>query len=196
MAPKFVTLLCFWDGAICDGPEGVCYNKSSNKAIKVQCRIRYDELSNQIHSAIPIDKQQHHIKVICRYPAVVKKAMKYISLHINDNNDVEIMSDVLTRHKKLSNIDLYIDTKPHREEMTPRNCITQNSVLVDEERSNDVRHINVVEDIIQNENFNEISKVVVVNNEMCNKIDIPNEVDVDDTLEERNKEEDEPLDNY
>ena len=123
MAPKFVTLLCYWNGAICDGPDGVFYNKSPSKAIKVQCGIRHDELIDQIHTAIPIDKKQHHIKVICRYPTVAGKVMKYISLHINDNNDVEIMFDVLTRHKKLSNIDLYIeieDTEPLREEMAPR----------------------------------------------------------------------------
>ena len=122
MAPKFVTLLCYWNGAICDGPDGVFYNKSPSKAIKVQCGIRHDELIDQIHTAIPIDKKQHHIKVICRYPTVAGKVMKYISLHINDNNDVEIMFDVLTRHKKLSNIDLYMeleDTEPRREEMAP-----------------------------------------------------------------------------
>ena len=123
MAPKFVTLLCYWNGAICDGPDGIFYNKSPSKAIKVRCGIRHDELIDQIHTAIPIDKQQHHIKVICRYPTVAGTVMKYIPLHINDNNDVEIMFDVLTRHKKLSNIDLYIeveDTEPHREEMVPR----------------------------------------------------------------------------
>ncbi|GKB84160.1 zinc finger, CCHC-type containing protein [Tanacetum coccineum] len=69
-------------------------------------------------------------------------------------------------------------------------------LLVDEERSNDVRHINVVEEMIRNENFNEISKFAIVNNEMRNEINITNEVDVDDTLEEENEEEDEPLDNY
>ncbi|PWA74118.1 MuDR family transposase [Artemisia annua] len=199
MVPKFVTLLCYWDGAICDGPEGVFYNKPPSKAIKVQCGIRYNQLINQIHSAIPIDKQQHHIKVICRYPTVAGKVMKYISLHINDNNDVEIMFDVLTRHKKLSNIDLYIvveDIEQRHEEMAPNNCITQNSILVDEERNNDVRHINVVEDMIRGENFNKISNFAVVNNEMCNEIDITNEVDVEDTLEEGHEEEAEPLDNY
>ena len=76
------------------------------------------------------------------------------------------------------------------------NCITQNSLLVDEERSNDVSHINVVEDMIRNENFNEISKFAVVNNEMCNEIDLTNEVDEDVTLEEGNEEEGEPLENY
>ena len=57
-------------------------------------------------------------------------------------------------------------------------------------------HINVAEDMIRNENFNEISRFAVVNNEMFNDIDVTNEVDIDFTLEEGNEEEYEPLDNY
>lgn len=123
MAPKFVTLICYLGGKICDGPECVAYNKCPGKTIKVQHGIQFDELINQIHFATSIDKQIQHIKVICRYPLVVGKVMKYIPLPIKDNDDVHIMFDMLSRYKELSNFELYLeveDNEPCRTELTPR----------------------------------------------------------------------------
>ncbi|CAH1454284.1 unnamed protein product [Lactuca virosa] len=124
MTSKFITLLCYWDGKICDGEEGITYNKSPNKAIKVQCGIQFNELIDQIHIAKSIDKQKKLIKVICRYPSVVGKVMKYIPLSITDDNDVEIMFDAFSLHQELSNIDLYLEVEvngiKNHTEITPR----------------------------------------------------------------------------
>ena len=105
MSEKFVTIFCYWGGSICDGHEGVAYNK----ALKVQRGIQYDELVSQIHLATSIDKQHHQIKIVGRYPSVVGKMMKYIPIPVEGNDDVSIMFDVLSLHPELSNIDLYLE---------------------------------------------------------------------------------------
>lgn len=124
MTSKFITLLCYWDGKICDGEKSITYNKSPNKAIKVQYGIQFNELIDQIHIATSIDKQQKCIKVICRYPSVVGKVMKYIHLSITDDNDVEIMFDAFSVHQELSNIDLYLEVEvngiKNHTEITPK----------------------------------------------------------------------------
>ncbi|XP_023765763.1 uncharacterized protein LOC111914214 [Lactuca sativa] len=180
MTSKFVTLLCYRDGKIYDGKEGITYNKSPSKAIKVQCGIQFNDLINQIHFATSIDKQKYGIKVICRYPSVVGKVMKYIPLPIKDDNDVEIMFDVLSLHQELSNIDLYLEVDVNRDKnhlnITPR---TQESVLIEEERNAillpTVNNIDVVSDMIHNKDFNIISQFSVVNNGMSNGFDTDNE---------------------
>nr|KAJ0225558.1 hypothetical protein LSAT_V11C100032350 [Lactuca sativa] len=97
MTSKFITLLCYWDGKICDGEEGITYNKSPNQSIKVQCGIQFNELIDQIH--------------IATYPSVVGKVMKYIPLSITDDNVIEIMFDACSLHQELSNIDLYLEVE-------------------------------------------------------------------------------------
>lgn len=110
IAQKFLTLLCYWGGVICDGPDGVSYNKSPNKAINVHYGIKFDELINKIHSATSINKQQHHIKIICRFPSVgIGKVIKYIPLPIKDNDDIKIMFSVIKLHQEVSTLDMYLE---------------------------------------------------------------------------------------
>nr|KAJ0206620.1 hypothetical protein LSAT_V11C500279080 [Lactuca sativa] len=180
MTSKFVTFLCYRDGKIYDGKEGITYDKSPSKAIKVQRGIKFNDLVNQIYFATSIDKQQYHIKVICRYPSVVGKVMKYIPLPIKDDNDVEIMFDVLSLHQELSNIDLYleIDVNGNKNHMdiTPR---TQESDLIEKEMNTillpTMNPIDVVSDMIHNEDFNIISEFAVVNNGMNSGFDTDND---------------------
>ena len=58
MTSKCAILLCYWGGNICDGPEGVCYNKPPSKAIKVQPGIKFNKHINQLHVATSIDKEK------------------------------------------------------------------------------------------------------------------------------------------
>lgn len=110
MKHKFVTLLCYWGGTICDGPDGVIYDKSPSKAIKVHCGIKYDELINRVNQATSINQQLHNIKVICRYPSVgIGKVTKYVPLHIKDDDDIDIMFDVVSVHEGICNLDLYLE---------------------------------------------------------------------------------------
>ena len=64
------TVFCYWDGIICDGPDGISYSEAPKKAIKVNHRVQFDELVNCIYRATSFDKQLHHINLICRYPSV------------------------------------------------------------------------------------------------------------------------------
>ena len=123
MASKGVILLCYWGGSICDGPEGVSYNKPPSKAINVQRGIKFNELINQIHVATSIDKQKNCIEVICRYPSGFGKMMKYIPLPITDNNDIEIMFQILNVYQELSTIDIYLEVETQRHSKIARRCI-------------------------------------------------------------------------
>nr|KAJ0224725.1 hypothetical protein LSAT_V11C100037040 [Lactuca sativa] len=111
---EVVTMLCYWGGTTCDGPDGINYSKAPKKAINVNRRIQFDELIDCIYLATSFDKQHHRINLICRYPSVgIGNIVKYIPLPIKDNDDVGIMFDVLRVHQEVSNIDLYLEEPPH-----------------------------------------------------------------------------------
>ncbi|PWA46395.1 MuDR family transposase [Artemisia annua] len=185
MAQKFVTLVCYWGGEICDGPEGVAYNNFPKKAIKVRCGVKYNEFIDQVQIATSIDKLRSRINVICRYPTVVGKVMRYVPLPIADDNDVEIMFDVFSLHQELSSIDVYLEVQINgpglNEEIAVR---TQEPVLSANEASlPTMKHANVVSDMNQNQGFNTISQIAVVNNETTNGFDTHDIAFVDDGLE-------------
>nr|XP_043608744.1 uncharacterized protein LOC122580536 isoform X2 [Erigeron canadensis] len=186
MKHKFVTLLCYSGGTICDGPDGVIYDKSPSKAIKIHCGIKDDELINRVNQATSINQQLHNIKIICRYPFVgIGKVTKYVPLHIKDDDDIAIMFDVVSVHERLCNLDLYLEIE-EKEQNQPTQMVsrTQESILIEERSSQLKSHANVVSEMIQNENFNTISQIAVVNNAMVSGFDTENEVDPTDMFEE------------
>nr|KAJ0210772.1 hypothetical protein LSAT_V11C400215000 [Lactuca sativa] len=136
---EVVTMLCYWGGTTCDGPDGINYSKAPKKAININRRIQFDELVDSIYLATSFDKQHHRINLICRYPSVgIGNVVKYIPLPIKDNDDVGIMFDVLRVHQEVSNIDLYlvvedIDQIRHIE-MESRN---HEPVVLEAQRNND-----------------------------------------------------------
>ena len=113
MGEKDVTILCYWNGSIVKGLEGLAYDKPPNKAIKVKSGINYKMLLNKMYSIASLDRQQFRIKMTCRYPSVVGQMLKYIPIPIpiKDDDDVDIMFDDIARHPELSNIGLYLEAK-------------------------------------------------------------------------------------
>ncbi|GJW41445.1 Clp protease regulatory subunit ClpX2, mitochondrial-like protein [Tanacetum coccineum] len=123
----------YWGGDICDGPEGVSYNKPPSKAINVQRRIKFNELISQIHVATSIDKQKNCIKVICRYQSGFGKRMKYIPLPITDNDDIKIMFQILNVYQELSTIDIYLEVETQRHSKIARR--TQEPSMIENDAS-------------------------------------------------------------
>ncbi|OMP12227.1 MuDR family transposase [Corchorus olitorius] len=108
---KDITILCYWNGNIVEGLEGLCYDQPPNKAVKVKLGLNYELLLNKMYSITSLDRQQFRIKMTCRYPSVVGPNLKYIVIPVRDDDDVDIMFDALTKHDELSNIDLYLETE-------------------------------------------------------------------------------------
>ena len=65
MGEKDVTILCYWNGSIVQGLEGLSYDKPPNKAIKVKSGINNKVLLNKMYSITFLNRQQFRIKMIC-----------------------------------------------------------------------------------------------------------------------------------
>ncbi|KAL3510990.1 hypothetical protein ACH5RR_030391 [Cinchona calisaya] len=94
MAGASVTILCYWNGRMTTGLNGLFYEGVTPKAKKVSCRIKYNELMEKIYGIISFERQLVNIKIICRYPSTYKE---YIPLPIEDRDTLNIVFDAAKR---------------------------------------------------------------------------------------------------
>lgn len=90
MARQGVTLMCYWNGRMINGPYGVSYEGVAPKPIRVSYGITHNELMDKIYGVTGFNKKQFKLKIICRYPA----CREYISVPIDNDESIDIMFDV------------------------------------------------------------------------------------------------------
>jgi len=91
MARQGVTLMCYWNGRMTNGPHGISYEGAAPKPIRVSYGITHNELLDKFFYRVTgFDKRQIKLKITCRYPA----CREYIPVPIDDDESVDIMFDV------------------------------------------------------------------------------------------------------
>ncbi|OMO88979.1 Drug/metabolite transporter [Corchorus olitorius] len=166
---KDITILCYWNGNIVEGLEGLCYDQPPNKAIKV------------------------------KYPSVVGPVLKYIAIPIKDDDDVDIMFDALTKHDELSNIDLYLETEilssdigyaSNQGEINSGVSHYQNRNEMDVDNVGGSIDWDAVPSMTNAEDTNYLSQNAMMNNNMLDEDDINEELDFGNMLDEEEDRED------
>lgn len=107
MARQGVTLMCYWNGKITNGPHGISYEGAAPKPIRVSYGITYDELLDKIYGVTGFDKRRFKLKITCRYPA----CREYIPVPIDDDESIDIMFDV-ARQPGTNCMELYLEREP------------------------------------------------------------------------------------
>ncbi|KAL6512976.1 hypothetical protein OROHE_019766 [Orobanche hederae] len=83
MAEEIITILCYWNGKITLGSHGLAYEGPPPKPIRVNNRISYKGVVDEIYNVTGFHKIQMGIKITCRYPSNFKE---YIAVPVEDNN--------------------------------------------------------------------------------------------------------------
>ena len=68
---NLITIVCYKDGEIIDGPNGVCYNYPPQKGVLVNNLIKYDELEYKLCHIMLIDRTQTMLSMIFKYPILM-----------------------------------------------------------------------------------------------------------------------------
>ncbi|CAL1385177.1 unnamed protein product [Linum trigynum] len=102
-----VTLMCYWNGRMANGPNGILYEGATPKPIRVGCEMKYEELLDKIYIITGFDKLQFALKIICRYPA----CREFIPVPIEDNESIDIVFDV-ARQPETNCLELYVEKVP------------------------------------------------------------------------------------
>ncbi|CAN1140418.1 Serine/threonine-protein phosphatase 7 long form homolog [Linum perenne] len=109
-----ITLMCYWNGRVSNGPSGIFYEGATPKPIRVSCEITYNELLDKIYGITGFDKLQFTLKIICRYPA----CREFIAVPIEDDDSVDIVFDV-ARQPETNCLELYVEKVPIPVDNTP-----------------------------------------------------------------------------
>ncbi|CAI0438537.1 unnamed protein product [Linum tenue] len=99
--------MCYWNGRMANGPNGIHYEGATPKPTRVGCEITYEELLDKIYMITGFDKLQFALKIICRYPA----CREFIPVPIEDNESIDIVFDV-ARQPDTNCLELYVEKVP------------------------------------------------------------------------------------
>ena len=64
---SFITIVCYKDGEIIDGPNGMCYHCPPQKDVLVNNLIKYDELEDKLCHVMLIDRTHTMLSMILQY---------------------------------------------------------------------------------------------------------------------------------
>ncbi|KAJ9672503.1 hypothetical protein PVL29_025922 [Vitis rotundifolia] len=112
---SLLTIVCYKDGEIIDGPNGVCYNCPPKKGVLVNNLIKYDELEDKLCHVMSIDRAHTMLSMIFRYPSLMSIGngnINYIQLPIKDDDDVKLMFHVVAQIPPSNTIEMYLQTRP------------------------------------------------------------------------------------
>lgn len=112
MADIVIIAMCYMNGRMKYGPDGVGYDGPPTKAVRINRGIQFVDLQNKLCQALKIAKEQNMVKIIYRYPQVVQPTLiQYVPIPIEDDDDVEILFDTLLSHSGLSGVELYLEVE-------------------------------------------------------------------------------------
>ncbi|KAG7587678.1 MULE transposase domain [Arabidopsis suecica] len=100
----------YWKGSIKYGPDGVYYEGSTPKKIRVRKKTALSTLLNGLYPIFGLDKQKSEFKIFGRYPVVVSPDLfMYLLLPVVNDTSLETMLEVPSNHPSLKNVELYLE---------------------------------------------------------------------------------------
>ena len=108
---SLLTIVCYKDSKIIDGPNGVCYNYSPQKGVLVNNLIKYDDLEDKLCHVMLIDRTHTILSMIFWYPILIPIGngnINYIKLPIKDDDDVKLMFHAIAQIPPSNTIEMYL----------------------------------------------------------------------------------------
>ena len=111
---SLIMIVCYKDGKIIDGPNGVCYSCPPKKGVSMNNLIKYDELEDKLCHVMSIDRAHTMLSMIFRYPilmSIENGNINYIQLPSKDDDDVRLMFHVVAQIPPSNTIEMYLQTR-------------------------------------------------------------------------------------
>ena len=89
-----ITIFCYKNSEIIDGPYGVGYSCPPDRGVLVNNTITYDELEDKLCHVMSIDRAHTKLSMVFRYPILMpigNRNINYVQLPIKDGDDVQLM---------------------------------------------------------------------------------------------------------
>ncbi|CAA7053792.1 unnamed protein product [Microthlaspi erraticum] len=113
MAKREVLVMCYWNGCIKYGPDGVYYEASTPKKIRVKGKTELSRLLDRLYLITGSDKQRSKLDIFGKYPfAVSPNLYTYVYLPVVNDTVLETMLEVPSKHPSINTVELYLEVKP------------------------------------------------------------------------------------
>ena len=87
-----INALCYSNGTIIKGPNGVDYEGSITKVVTISPIMSFNELVDQICIKLKIDRNRYTIKIIYRYTRVFSQSnLVFSAIEIVDDEDLGLL---------------------------------------------------------------------------------------------------------
>ncbi|KAL1209132.1 hypothetical protein V5N11_028685 [Cardamine amara subsp. amara] len=114
MAETEVPVLCYWNGGIKYGSNGVYYDGPTPRRIIVKKKIELNRLLDRLYeiTGLDIDNQRSKVKIFGRYPSVVQEAkFQFLLLPVVNESSLKTMLEVTSKHPSIKTVELYLEVK-------------------------------------------------------------------------------------
>ena len=95
-----ITIVCYKNGEIIDGPYGVGYSCPSERGVLVNNMITYNELENKLCHVMSIDRDHTKLSMVFQYLILMPIGngnINCVQLPIKDGDDVKLMFHVVAK---------------------------------------------------------------------------------------------------
>ena len=109
---EHVMLLCYTNACIKYGSDGVYYEGSSPKKIRVKRNTEFNTLLNGLYPIFGLAKQRSKISIFGRYPAVLSPDLfTYLHFPVVNDSSLETMLEVPSNYPSIKLVELYLEVK-------------------------------------------------------------------------------------
>ncbi|XP_010430549.1 PREDICTED: uncharacterized protein LOC104714788 [Camelina sativa] len=107
-----VMVLCYWNGSVKYGPDGVIYEGMPRKKIRVRQKTTLTTLLNGLYPIFGLDKQKSEFKIFGRYPVAVSPDLfMYAHFPVVNDTSLETMLELPSNHPSIKDVELYLEVK-------------------------------------------------------------------------------------
>jgi len=114
MAEMEVPVLCYWNGRIEYGSNGV-YDRSTPRMIKVKRKTELSILLDQLYllTGLDVNDRRSKVRIFGRFPSAVQpqSMLHFLLLPVVNDSSLETMLEVPSKHPSIKNVELYLEVK-------------------------------------------------------------------------------------
>ncbi|KAK9099080.1 hypothetical protein Syun_026125 [Stephania yunnanensis] len=110
MAYRRVSLLCYMNGDMVDGPSGISYTKPPIRHLRSKMGLGYEDLLSFICNSLEIDNEKMILNMAYRYPVYIGSGTaNYVPLQIDDESSLKDAWEIVAELPPPNCMELYID---------------------------------------------------------------------------------------
>ncbi|KAG7594660.1 Zinc finger PMZ-type [Arabidopsis thaliana x Arabidopsis arenosa] len=120
MAESEVVVLCYWNCHIKHGPDGVYFEGSTPKEMRVKKKTDFSRFLDELYLITGFDKQKSKLEIVARYPVVQSpNKFRYLLHPVANDFSLEKMLEVPSNHPCINAVEFYLEAKPTSNDPPP-----------------------------------------------------------------------------